>query len=90
MNGSFARRNFFGTLRNVVTAGVAMSQSQWLRAAPARTAARRGEDYYEKLGVTKIINAAGTYTNLTASIMPDSVQAAVARAAETQIGRAHV
>jgi len=37
------------------------------------------------LGVTKIINAAGTYTNLTASIMPDSVQAAVARAAETPV-----
>jgi hypothetical protein len=49
----------------------------------ASSASRRpaGEDYYEKLGVTKIINAAGTYTNLTASIMPDSVQTAVARAA---------
>jgi L-seryl-tRNA(Ser) seleniumtransferase len=41
-----------------------------------------GEDYYEKLGVTKIINAAGTYTALTASTMPPSVQAAVARAAK--------
>jgi L-seryl-tRNA(Ser) seleniumtransferase len=41
-----------------------------------------GEDYYEKLGVTKIINAAGTYTALTASIMPPSVQAAVAKAAK--------
>jgi L-seryl-tRNA(Ser) seleniumtransferase len=41
-----------------------------------------GEDYYDKLGVTKIINAAGTYTALTASIMPPSVQAAVARAAQ--------
>src|ERR1035438_1427091 len=40
-----------------------------------------GEDYYEKLGVAKIINAAGTYTALTASTMPPSVQAAVARAA---------
>ncbi len=40
-----------------------------------------GVDYYEKLGVTKIINAAGTYTFLTASIMPPSVQAAVALAA---------
>lgn len=39
-------------------------------------------DYYEKLGVTKIINAAGTYTILTASIMPPSVQAAVAKAAK--------
>jgi len=39
-------------------------------------------DYYEKLGVTKIINAAGTYTALTASIMPPAVQAAVAQAAQ--------
>ena len=48
-----------------------------------------GEDYYEKLGVTKIINAAGTYTALTASIMPPSVQAAVARAAKhpVRLGR---
>jgi hypothetical protein len=56
MNGLFGRRNFFGTLRKVVTAGGVMSQFQWLRAAPA--AAQRGEDYYEKLGVAKIINAA--------------------------------
>lgn len=39
-------------------------------------------DYYDKLGVTKIINAAGTYTILTASIMPPSVRAAVAEAAK--------
>ena len=38
-------------------------------------------DYYDKLGVTKIINAAGTYTALTASIMPEPVLAAVAQAA---------
>jgi L-seryl-tRNA(Ser) seleniumtransferase len=41
----------------------------------------KGDDYYAKLGVPTIINAAGTYTALTASIMPTSVQAAVARAA---------
>src|SRR4051794_24387976 len=41
-----------------------------------------GEDYYDKLGVTKIINAAGTYTALTASTMPPSVRAAVAAAAK--------
>jgi L-seryl-tRNA(Ser) seleniumtransferase len=39
-------------------------------------------DYYDKLGVTKIINAAGTYTALTASIMPPSVQAAIAQASK--------
>src|SRR4029077_13969450 len=40
------------------------------------------EDYYAKLGVTKIINAAGTYTALTASTMPPSVLAAVTEAAK--------
>src|SRR5262249_52836319 len=41
-----------------------------------------GVDYYQKLGVTPFINAAGTYTGLSASTMPDEVQAAVALAAE--------
>jgi L-seryl-tRNA(Ser) seleniumtransferase len=72
------RRNFFASVRNLVAAGGVLGQFR-----PAQAAAiERGEDYYDKLGVTKIINAAGTYTALTASIMPPSVQAAVARAAE--------
>jgi L-seryl-tRNA(Ser) seleniumtransferase len=40
-----------------------------------------GEDYYEKLGVPAIINAAGTYTTLTAACMPPVVLAAVQKAA---------
>lgn len=40
-----------------------------------------GEDYYNKLGVPKIINAAGTYTTLTAACMPPEVLAAVQKAA---------
>jgi len=40
-----------------------------------------GEDYYDKLGVAKIINAAGTYTVLTAACMPPEVLAAVHKAA---------
>jgi L-seryl-tRNA(Ser) seleniumtransferase len=50
--------------------------------AAASKATDEGEDYYDKLGVTKIINAAGTYTMFTASIMPPQVQAAVAKAAK--------
>ncbi len=42
-------------------------------------------DYYDKLGVAKIINAAGTYTYLTASLMPPEVQAAVAGAANHSV-----
>src|SRR3954451_1288919 len=68
------RRAFFGTIG---AAGAASAASK-----PGNDV---GEDYYEKLGVTKIINAAGTYTALTASIMPPSVQAAVARAAKSPV-----
>jgi L-seryl-tRNA(Ser) seleniumtransferase len=40
----------------------------------------KGVDYYQKLEVTPLINAAGTYTFLSASTMPDEVQAAIALA----------
>ena len=49
--------------------------------ASAATAPLAGEDYYAKLGVQPIINAAGTYTYLTAAVMPPSVRLAVDRAA---------
>ncbi len=78
------RRNFFTMLRNILAAGGFASQLQSLQGAPASTHSPSAEsdDYYDKLRVTKIINAAGTYTSLTASTMPPSVQAAVARAAK--------
>jgi L-seryl-tRNA(Ser) seleniumtransferase len=76
------RREFISNMKNVIAVGGLASQVQ-LNAAPRETGAPSGgEDYYDKLGVTKIINAAGTYTMLTASIMPPSVQAAVAAAAK--------
>jgi L-seryl-tRNA(Ser) seleniumtransferase len=56
-----------------------------LRMAGASAAAPKGVDYYEKLGVVPFINAAGTYTVLTASTMPDEVQAAVALAAKKPV-----
>jgi L-seryl-tRNA(Ser) seleniumtransferase len=49
--------------------------------ASAATSSSAGEDYYAKLGVQPIINAAGTYTYLTAAVMPPSVRRAVERAA---------
>lgn len=78
MANTGTRRGFFSWTRNALAAAGA------LRATPglaADEAAAQGGDYYAKLGVTRIINAAGTYTALTASIMPPSVQAAVAAAA---------
>jgi uncharacterized pyridoxal phosphate-dependent enzyme len=56
------------------------------RPAPARgPAPTLGIDYYQKLGVIPFINAAGTYTLLSASTMPDEVQAAVALAAQQPV-----
>ena len=72
--------NWLGTRRTF------LGWTNWIFTAPPLAAAvtthSEGEDYYEKLGVAKIINAAGTYTVLTASTMPPPVQAAVARAAK--------
>ena len=80
MNRFRTRRDFFGWTRNLLAAGGLATS---LEAAPApNRASDEGEDYYDKLGVAKIINAAGTYTILTASTMPAPVQAAVARAAK--------
>jgi L-seryl-tRNA(Ser) seleniumtransferase len=54
-------------------------------AQPAPAPAASGVDYYQKLGVTPFINAAGTYTILTASILPDQVQAAIALASQKPV-----
>jgi|SRR5438105_507938 len=47
----------------------------------SRTASTKAVDYYQKLGVMTFINAAGTYTALSASTMPDEVRAAMELAA---------
>jgi L-seryl-tRNA(Ser) seleniumtransferase len=76
------RRRFFGWTTNALaTIGLLETSAQGGTDA-AHSSHAEGEDYYDKLGVTKIINAAGTYTMFTASIMPPSVQAAVAKAAK--------
>jgi uncharacterized pyridoxal phosphate-dependent enzyme len=83
MTGFRTRRDFFNWTRNLVAAGSLAGHASTLKASPAtHHAGDEGEDYYDKLGVAKIINAAGTYTILTGCIMPPAVQAAVARAAK--------
>src|SRR5215472_7390823 len=71
-----SRRGFFSW------AGGLLASRGLVAANTTRHPGEEGEDYYDKLGVTKIINAAGTFTLFTASMMPPSVQAAVARAAK--------
>lgn len=80
MNNSSTRRDLLGRAGGLLGT---MALADTARANnPRQPVAAVVEDYYEKLGVTKIINAAGTYTILTASTMPPSVQAAVALAAK--------
>lgn len=57
-----------------------------MQAAPQEHGMPEGEDYYAKLNIRPFINAAGTYTILTASTMPPQVRAAVYRAALTPVG----
>ena len=47
------------------------------RRAPAALEARAGRDYFRELGVRPFINAAGTYTAMTASLMPPEVVDAI-------------
>ena len=45
-------------------------------------AAAAGRDYFTELGVRPFINAAGTYTDMTASLMPPEVMEAINYASE--------
>jgi L-seryl-tRNA(Ser) seleniumtransferase len=76
-----SRRDF---VKRSVAAGALVGLSPTAAVAAAeetRAASPAPVDYYDKLGVKKIINAAGTYTYLTASVMPQQVIDAVALAA---------
>ena len=46
-------------------------------AAQGASTASKSRDYFKELGVRTFINAAGTYTALTASLMPPEVVAAI-------------
>ena len=77
------RRDF---VQSSLAAGGAMLGISPARVGSAReTSTAPVVDYYRKLGVPTIINAAGTYTYLTASLMPPEVQAAVAFAAHHSV-----
>ena len=83
MPGTISRRKLLRSGGQAIVAGGAAAVCAG-SALPAVASSRpkvKGVDYYQKLGVTPFINAAGTYTTLTASTMPDEVQAAVALAA---------
>ncbi len=79
--GLLSRRRFFrwvSALSAALGAGSLVASAETF-SSPATSS--DGEDYYAKLGVPTIINAAGTYTTLTAACMPPQVLAAVQKAA---------
>ncbi len=68
----WSRRRFLGTLGAAPVAGGVLG------AVPAaESAARAGREYFRELGVRPFINAAGTYTAMTASRMPAEVMDAI-------------
>ena len=78
-----SRRTLLRKGSEAVAGGVCMGSVLPIKASvpPATSAV----DYYQKLGVTPFINAAGTYTILSASTLPDEVQAAMALAAQRPV-----
>jgi len=87
MSEKMTRRKLLGKASQAIVAGGlgAYATSAAATASPAASPRSKGEDYYQKLGVVPFINAAGTYTILTASTMPEEVQAAVALAAQKPV-----
>ena len=80
MESQFSRRRFL-SLSSAAAATLGIAPLVGNAAGSFAEDSASPDDYYAKLGVEKIINAAGTYTYLTAACMPPQVQRAVAQAA---------
>jgi L-seryl-tRNA(Ser) seleniumtransferase len=76
----WSRRHFLETVSGLPLVGGFIGAS----AAPAvaTAAAKSGRDYLRELGVRPFINAAGTYTAMTASLMPPEVMEAISYASK--------
>ena len=71
----WSRRRFLEIVSGLpVVGGIVDAATMPAAAAAAPTV---GRDYFRELGVRPFINAAGTYTAMTASLMPPEVMAAV-------------
>src|SRR5260221_1197994 len=70
------RRRFLETAAGLPLVGSFVG----MRATPLAAAVRPVRDYFRDLGVRPFINAAGTYTAMTASLMPPEVMEAIAYA----------
>src|SRR6267143_6908789 len=71
----WSRRRFLEIVSGVpLLGGLIEAQTMPAAAVAARSA---GRDYFRELGVRPFINAAGTYTAMTASLMPPEVMEAI-------------
>lgn len=75
----WSRRRFLESLTAVPVAGRGFGTARDRLAATGTMAGARdgGRDYFRELGVRPFINAAGTYTAMTASLMPPEVMEAI-------------
>jgi uncharacterized pyridoxal phosphate-dependent enzyme len=86
MSSTISRRKLLRTGGQAfIAGGVAVCSGPALEAKSSSKPSAKGVDYYQKLGVTPFINAAGTYTVLSASTMPEEVQVAIALAARQPV-----
>ena len=75
----WSRRHFLEIVSGMPLGGAFIQTG----ATPATASARRaGRDYFRELGVRPFINAAGTYTAMTASLMPPQVIEAITYASK--------
>src|SRR6266699_5697904 len=70
----WSRRRFLEIVASLPVVGGFVEGTVAAAPAPAR---RAGRDYFRELGVRPFINAAGTYTAMTASLMPPEVMEAI-------------
>jgi L-seryl-tRNA(Ser) seleniumtransferase len=75
----WSRRRFLENISALPLVGglVGAGAPPLTRAVGVAAASRRGRDYFRELGVRPFINAAGTYTAMTASLMPPEVMEAI-------------
>ncbi len=72
----WSRRRFLESLAATPVVG-SFVRSSGAGLAEAAAAAKGGRDYFRELGVRPFINASGTYTAMTASLMPQEVMDAI-------------
>src|SRR6476646_2739432 len=75
----WSRRRFLESLAATPAIGDLVGGRRGLNAAPstASSAGKNGRDFFRELGVRPFINAAGTYTAMTASLMAPEVMTAI-------------